>query len=386
MAINLKHPKRDDNTANPVITAEPTATQITDIQPVTQYDITLDKQQVIQSMDMQEIDQLTSQISIDDMDSIVSFGSESAEAISKASDAVLSNMSLNQINESSEMLKALSKIMDQFNIDELKEPKGLQKLFNKAQAQVEKILKKYNTMGGEIDKIYVELRKFQEEIKQSNRKLSTLFESNVEFYHELEKYIFAGDQGCKEIQDAITQTQAELDATGNQELRFQLQSYQNALALLEQRVQDLRTAEIVAMESIPMLKTMEFSNYNLYRKMESAIIITLPVFKQALAQAILLKRQKIQADAMSELDAKTNELLMRNAQNTVNQAKMTARMASGSSIQIETLENAWKTITTGIDEVQQIEADAHKKREDDKIRLQAIKNDFNAKYHVPDKK
>lgn len=386
MAINLKHPKRDDNTANPVITAEPTATQITDIQPVTQYDITLDKQQVIQSMDMQEIDQLTSQISIDDMDSIVSFGSESAEAISKASDAVLSNMSLNQINESSEMLKALSKIMDQFNIDELKEPKGLQKLFNKAQAQVEKILKKYNTMGGEIDKIYVELRKFQEEIKQSNRKLSTLFESNVEFYHELEKYIFAGDQGCKEIQDAITQTQAELDATGNQELRFQLQSYQNALALLEQRVQDLRTAEIVAMESIPMLKTMEFSNYNLYRKMESAIIITLPVFKQALAQAILLKRQKIQADAMSELDAKTNELLMRNAQNTVNQAKMTAKMASGSSIQIETLENAWKTITTGIDEVQQIEADAHKKREDDKIRLQAIKNDFNAKYHVPDKK
>ncbi|MDE7093715.1 MAG: toxic anion resistance protein, partial [Oscillospiraceae bacterium] len=377
MAINLRHPKRDDDTTNPVITAQPVATQITDIQPVQQYDIVQDQQQVIQAMDMQEIDQLTSQISIDDMDSIVSFGSESAEAVSKASDAVLSNMSFNQINESSEMLKALSRIMDQFDIDELKEPKGLQKLFNKAQAQIEKVLKKYNSMGSEIDKIYVELRKFQEEIKQSNRKLSTLFESNVEFYHELEKYIYAGDQGCKEIQAAIDETQAEIDATGNQELRFQLQSYQNALALLEQRVQDLRTAEIVAMESIPMLKTMEFSNYNLYRKMESAIIITLPVFKQALAQAILLKRQKIQAQAMSELDAKTNELLMRNAQSTVDQAKMTARMASGSSIQIETLENAWKTITTGIDEVQQIEADAHKKREDDKLRLQAIKNDFN---------
>ena len=386
MAINLKHPQRDSDTTNSVITAQPVTTQITDIQPVQQYDIMQDKQQVIQAMDMQEIDQLTSQISVDDMDSIVSFGSESAEAVSKASDAVLSNMSFNQINESSEMLKALSRIMEQFDIDELKEPKGLQKLFNKAQAQIEKVLKKYNSMGGDIDKIYVELRKFQEEIKQSNRKLSMLFESNVEFYHELEKYIYAGDQGCKEIQAAIDETQAEIDATGNQELRFQLQSYQNALALLEQRVQDLRTAEIVAMESIPMLKTMEFSNYNLYRKMESAIIITLPVFKQALAQAILLKRQKIQAEAMSELDAKTNELLMRNAQSTVDQAKMTARMASGSSIQIETLENAWKTITTGIDEVQQIEADAHKKREDDKLRLQAIKNDFNKKYHVPNKK
>ncbi|MDE6776648.1 MAG: toxic anion resistance protein, partial [Oscillospiraceae bacterium] len=177
MAINLRHPKRDDDTTNPVITAQPVATQITDIQPVQQYDIVQDQQQVIQAMDMQEIDQLTSQISIDDMDSIVSFGSESAEAVSKASDAVLSNMSFNQINESSEMLKALSRIMEQFDIDELKEPKGLQKLFNKAQAQIEKVLKKYNSMGSEIDKIYVELRKFQEEIKQSNRKLSTLFES-----------------------------------------------------------------------------------------------------------------------------------------------------------------------------------------------------------------
>ncbi|MBR4320494.1 MAG: toxic anion resistance protein, partial [Oscillospiraceae bacterium] len=301
-------------------------------------------------------------------------------------DTVLNNMSLSQINESSEIFKALSKIMDQFDVDELKEPKGIQKLFNKAQAQVEKVLKKYNTMGGQIDKIYVELRKYQDEIRQSNQKLATMFEANVNFYHDLETYIYAGEQGCKEIQDAIDETQQEMATTGNQDLQFQLTSYQQALSLLEQRVQDLRTAEIVAMESIPMLKTMEFSNYNLYRKMESAIIITLPVFKQALAQALLLKRQKIQAEAMSELDKKTNELLARNAQTTVEQAKATARLASGSSIQIETLENAWKTITNGIAEVQQIEVDAHKKREEDKIRLQAIKADFNKNYHVPDKR
>ena len=92
-------------------------------------------------MDMQKIDQLTSQINVADMGTIVSFGSEAAEEISKASDTVLNNMSLSQINESSEIFKALSKIMDQFDVDELKEPKGIQKLFNKAQAQVEKILK-----------------------------------------------------------------------------------------------------------------------------------------------------------------------------------------------------------------------------------------------------
>ena len=84
------------------------------------------------------------------------------------------------------------------------------------------------------------------------------------------------------------------------------------------------------MQSIPMIKTMQFSNMNLVRKINSAFIITLPVFKQALTQAIMLKRQRLQTEAMSALDAKTNEMLIRNAQNTAEQAKMTARLASGS--------------------------------------------------------
>ena len=129
--------------------------------------------------------------------------------------------------------------------------------------------------------------------------------------------------------------------------------------------------------------TKPFSSDSLTVSLEGTAVTQAP---QALAQAMLLKRQKIQADAMSELDKRTNEMLMRNAQNTVAQAQATARMASGSSIQIETLENAWKTITSGIAEVQQIEADAHKKRQEDQVRLQAIKNDFNKNYHMPDKK
>ena len=101
--------------------------------------------------------------------------------------------------------------------------------------------------------------------------------------------------------------------TGDNSIQFELTNLNQALMMMEQRTQDLRTAENVAMQSIPMIKTMEFSNYNLVRKINSAFIVTLPVFKQALAQAILLKRQGIQAEAMAELDKKTNEMLMKNA-------------------------------------------------------------------------
>ena len=140
------------------------------------------------------------------------------------------------------------------------------------------------------------------------------------------------------------------------------------------------------MQSIPMIKTMEFSNMNLVRKINSAFIITLPVFKQALAQAIMLKRQRIQAEAMSALDEKTNEMLMKNARNTVEQSKMTARLASGSSIKIETLETTWRTIVNGIEETKQIQETARKQRIDDQARLENIKSEFNRMYHMPDKK
>ena len=150
--------------------------------------------------------------------------------------------------------------------------------------------------------------------------------------------------------------------------------------MLEQRTQDLRTAENVAMQSIPMIKTMQFSNMNLVRKINSAFIVTLPVFKQTIAQAIMLKRQRIQAEAMSALDAKTNEMLIRNAQNTAEQSKITARLASGSSIKTETLEKTWQTIVSGIEETKQIQENARKQRIEDQKKLEAIKDDFNKRF------
>ena len=288
------------------------------------------------------------------------------------------------MDDSSEMLNTLAKIMSKFDIEEIKDNPGLfGKLFGNMRKQLDKILDKYHTMGDEVDKIYVQLKQYESEIKQSNRKLNQMFEANVGYYHELVKYILAGEQGCRELEAYIAQRQADMEATGDNSIQFEIQSLQQSLMMLEQRTQDLRTAENVAMQSVPMIKTMEFSNMNLVRKINSAFIVTLPVFKQALAQAIMLKRQKIQAEAMSALDQKTNEMLIKNARNTVEQSKMTAQLASGSSIKIETLETTWRTIVNGIDETKQIQENARKQRIEDQARLENIKAEFNRMYHMP---
>ena len=184
----------------------------------------------------------------------------------------------------------------------------------------------------------------------------------------------------------MEELKGQMENTGDTSIQFEIQTLQNSLMMLEQRTQDLRTAESVAMQSIPMIKTMEYSNMNLVRKINSAFIITLPVFKQALAQAMMLKRQRLQAEAMAALDEKTNEMLIRNAKNTVAQSKATAKMAAGSSIKIETLETTWRTIVSGIEETKQIQENAKRQRIDDKARLENIKREFNSMYQMPDKR
>lgn len=359
-----------------------------EIEVVQQYDIVSDRQQMNDRLTgSAEVDDLVSTIEVHNLETIVSFGAEAAEEISKASDVVLNSMNMSQLDDSSEMLNTLAKVMSKFDVEELKENPGLfGKMFGNLRKQLDKILAKYHTMGEEVDKIYVQLKQYESEIKQSNRKLEQMFEANVNYYHDLVKYILAGEQGCRELEAYIAQRQADLEATGDNSIQFEIQSLQQALMMLEQRTQDLRTAESVAMQSIPMIKTMEFSNMNLVRKINSAFIITLPVFKQALAQAIMLKRQKIQAEAMSALDEKTNEMLLKNARNTVEQSKMTAQLASGSSIKIETLETTWRTIVNGIDETKQIQQNARQQRIQDQARLENIKTEFNRMYHMPDKK
>lgn len=352
---------------------------------VQEYNIVEDrKAMTAELVNSPEVDALVSQIEINNINTIVSFGAEAANQISKASDVVLRNVNMSQLDDASVMLNTLAKIMDQFDSKELQDNPGFfDKFFGNVKKQLDKILSKYNSMGDEVDKIYVQLKQYEAEINQSNRQLEQMFDANVNYYHQLVKYILAGEQGCKEIEAYILQRKDDMAVTGDMSIQFEVQSLEQALSMLEQRVHDLRTAESVAMQSIPLIKTMEFSNLNLVRKIDSAFIITLPIFKQALAQAIMLKRQKIQADAISALDAKTNELLIRNAQNTVEQSKLIAQLSAGSSIKVDTLETTWRTIMNGIEETRNIQEEAKRQRVDAKARLENIKSEFYKNYHIP---
>lgn len=328
-----------------------------------------------------EVQNLTNEIDIQDSNTILRFGQKPSEQISALSDELLHSMKGIRAEECSRMLTQLTKIMDKFDIQEIKDPeeaKGLQKLFSRVKDNVEKLFEKYDNMGKEVDKVSVILRQYESDIQKANDNLQRMYQANNEFYTQLEKYIAAGELGVVEIENYRAQISADPNIPDNQK-QMQISQLDMMRDTLAQRVHDLEIAENVAMQTCPMIQMMQRSNMNLLRKINSSFIITLPIFKQCLIQAIQLKRAAIQSKAMKDLDEKTNELWARNAQSTAQQSVSIARQAGTSAIDVATLEKSYQTITQGITDTEAINKELENQRKQDSVKLQNMKADMQSK-------
>lgn len=325
---------------------------------------------------MKEVQDLTSEVEIQNPNSIVMFGQGASEQISKVSDELLNSMKAIKAEEASEMLVNLTKIMDKFDIKELdgsEKQSMISKFMKGIGNSVAKLFQKYDTMGYEVEKVYVLLKKYENDIRESNANLKKLYDANLHYYQLLEKYIVAGELALEEIDAYIYQISMN-NSLGQEEKQMMLQKLEISKEMLSQRVYDLQIAENVAIQSAPMIQTIQMSNFNLMRKINSSFIITLPIFKQCLAQAVILKRQEIQAKSIKQLDDKTNELIMRNAQNTARQSVEIAKMASGSSVSISTLEKSFETIMKGIEDTKAIQEANKVQRIENSAKLERIKS------------
>lgn len=329
-----------------------------------------------------EIIALSNQLDIKDAQAVLKFGQDTSQEISKFADKILHSLETTNVEDSGTLLQQLNKIMDKFEMKDFKEGKSgfLEKIFKKAKKSMEDLFKKYHTMGGEIDKVYVELSNYESEINSSNTMLEEMFNKNMEYYETIEKYIQAGKIIVEKVKnEVIPELQLKANESPDQINQVNLSNGHRALDMMEQRIYDLELAKTVSLQTMPQIKLIQQGNYNLVRKINSAFIITIPIFKNAMIQAITLKRQAIQANAMKALDDRTNELLLKNAQNIAAQSKLTAELASGSSIKIETLEQTWQTIMQGIDETKKIQEEAKQKRLAGAKRMHELQNDYKNK-------
>jgi len=325
-----------------------------------------------------EVQNLARSIDERDQIQILEFGKEPAVQISRFSDQILSNMRTTKVEDSGELLKQLGRIMDKFDKKDFEKSSGgiLSKLFKKGEKVVEKLFGKYQSMGNEIDKVYVEISKYQSEMVNSTTMLEGMYEQNYQFYLELEKYAVAGQMKADELKANQLQQLETRAQAGDQIASMQLDTLRNAVELLEQRVYDLEMAKMVSLQTAPQIRLLQRGNTKLIGKINSAFVTTIPIFKNGLIQAMAAKRQKLVADSMSELDRRTNEMLVRNAQNISTQSVDIARLAGSPSIKIETIEESWNIIMKGMQETKSIEEENKRMREEGTKRLEQLQENF----------
>ncbi|CAM3236142.1 toxic anion resistance protein [Filibacter tadaridae] len=321
-----------------------------------------------------EVQNLVRSIDTRNQTGLLEFGKEPAVEISTFSDRILASMQSSSVTDSSVMLRQLGKTMDKFDKNDFDEPKGfIGRLFNRGEKMIEKVFGKYQTIGKEIEKIHIEISKYQDEMVRSTNNMDEMYEQNYNYYMALEKYVVAGQVKVEEMKELVPALQQRA-AGGDQLAQMELDTLNNSVQSLEERVYDLEMARMVALQTAPQLRLLQRGNTKLIGKINSAFITTIPIFKNGIIQAVAAKRQKLVADSMSELDKRTNEMLLKNSQNIANQSVDIARLAGGPSIKIETIEESWSTIVKGLDETRAIEDENKRAREDGMKRIAQLQD------------
>ena len=308
-----------------------------------------------------EVQALTNEINVQDVNTIVTFGQKSAEEITRMSDEILNMSKVPTNKDAAQMITQLAKVMDKFDIKEIEkiqdDPQKKQGLLPKLKQRItdefEAIVSKYDNMGKEVDKISQLLRGYEQQSIQSNATLTRMCQTNQNYFEELERYIAAAELGVAEITQYRDQIMSRTDMSEDQK-NAQVQQLNMMIQMLEQRKYDLFQAEMVARMTVPMLQNMQMTNVNLIREINSAFIVGLPIFKQNLAQAILLKQQAIVANSVGQFKDAVNKQLMQNAQYAMAQGQVVAERASGGTFDIETLKQVYETIKNGTENTQRI--------------------------------
>lgn len=329
-----------------------------------------------------EVQALTNEISVQDVNTIVNFGQKSAEEITKISDKILSIAKVPTSKDAAQMITQLAKVMDKFDIRELEkiqtEPERqglLQKLKQKIKDEYEALVSKYDDMSKEVDKISQLLRTYENQTKQDNVILTEMCQANYNYFEQLERYVVAAELGLNEIANYRQLVASRTDISEDQK-NAQLQQLDMMSQMLDQRKYDLLQAEVVARMTVPMLQNMQLTNVNLLREINTAFVVGLPIFKQNLAQAIMLKRQAITANSMEQFKGAINKQLEQNATYASVQGKLVAENVTKGTFDIETLRKVYSTIKTGTENTKRIMSEQESKNKENSKELEQLKSDI----------
>lgn len=327
----------------------------------------------------QELDKALSEL--DDMttNSIIHYGSQAQEQVTAIADQMLDGVKSKDAGPAGDMLSEMVVVLRGFDMDKLDPNKG-QSLWDKLLRRAKPIAKfqqRYEEVNDQVETISNSLEKHKETLLHDIKSLDKLYQANLEYFHNLEFYIDAGEKKLQLLDSDDIPALAQKAETSNAMLDAQnLKDLRASRDDLERRVHDLRLTRQVAMQSLPSIRMVQNNDKGLVTKINSTLINTIPLWRQQLAQAITIYRSNKAADTLQAATDLTNDLLEANAENLQQANAQARRQIERGVFDIASVKKANDTLIKTIEESLQISAEGKKARADALTTLQQTESEL----------
>ncbi|MGI6154689.1 MAG: toxic anion resistance protein [Enterococcus lemanii] len=379
---NVDH-ELEDLLSNPFATAESlTVTQqneINDLQNHQRAPRLVDK---LSAERQQQAQELATKIDATDQQSVITYGSAAQTKLSEFSESMLTHVQAADIGPIGDSLTELMYRLQEANPDDLRAGEGnvFKRMFGKVKQSIFEVTAKYQKIGAQIDKVAVKLDKEKEGLLKDNQMLENLYQKNKDYFDALNIYIAAGELKIEELETEIIPTaMKKAEETGDQMDLQIVNDYSQFLDRLEKRTHDLRLTRQITIQQAPQIRLIQNTNQALAEKIQASIHTAIPLWKNQVAIALTLLRQKDAVTAQRQVAETTNELLKKNSELLKVSAIETARENERGIVDVETLQKTQNDLIETIQETLRIQQEGKEKRHAAEIELSHMEDDLKQK-------
>ena len=325
------------------------------------------------------IDDFIAKVDVTNPDHVLLFGADAQKKISDFSQTALDAVKTQDTGEVGNMLVNLVAELKGFEKD-TEEPKGLARLFAKAEDKVERMKARYSKVSANVDNIAGSLEGYQAQLLKDVAMFDRLYDQNNDYFHQLTLYIIAGEKKLrevrktelKELQDKAAASGDAMDAQKANDLAAQCDRF-------EKKLYDLKLTRQVALQMAPQIRLLQNNDSLLVERIQSTLANTLPLWKSQMVLALGLHHSQQALKAQTAVTDMTNELLRKNAEALKIGTIQTAKEAERGIIDIETLVQTNQDLIDTINEVMTIQSEGHQKRLEAEQKLYSMESELKKK-------
>ncbi|MEK5267870.1 MULTISPECIES: toxic anion resistance protein [unclassified Heyndrickxia] len=326
--------------------------------------------------------ELAKQIDPANHQAVILYGTQAQSKLLNFSHAMLDQVQKKDIGEIGDILNDLMKKLEQVNPEELAPEKKnfFSRMFGKISNSVQELLSKYQKTSAQIDRISVKLDLSKKTLLKDIQLLEQLYEKNKDYFHALNIYIAAGELKLEELNTkTIPEMKKKAEATGDQMAFQEVNDMIQFADRLEKRLHDLKLSRQITIQSAPQIRLIQNTNQTLAEKIQSSIMTAIPLWKNQIAIALTLIRQRHAVEAQKQVSKTTNELLLRNAEMLKSNTIETAQENERGLVDIETLKKTQESLISTLEETLRIQQEGRSRRFQAEQELATMENELKQK-------